>query len=147
MGDTKDNVNSPEHYTVGKIECIDVMHNSFGTEFVKHNCLCNAIKYFYRHRKKNGLEDIKKAHWYLSHYIEKTDEADKREIKELEKHIRDSLEIICDVESKEYIMNFLLMHPFYVLIHKNKDSLKSDKEILENVVESKIFLDYFFNLE
>lgn len=147
MGDTRDNVNNPKHYNVGKIECIDVMHNSFGTESVKHTCLCNAIKYFYRHRNKNGIEDIKKAHWYLSHYIEKTNEEDKKEIKELEKHINDSLEIISATETKENVRNFLLIYPFYALIHNNKNSLKSDKEILENVVESKVFLDYLFNIE
>ena len=41
-----------------------------GIEAVKNFCLCNAFKYLYRHDKKNGLEDIKKANWYINKYIE-----------------------------------------------------------------------------
>ena len=33
-------------------------------------CVCNALKYIYRHRNKNGVEDIKKADWYLKKYLE-----------------------------------------------------------------------------
>ena len=41
-----------------------------GTEAVKDFCICNAFKYLYRHKNKNGIEDIKKADWYLKKYIE-----------------------------------------------------------------------------
>ena len=64
-----DPVNSPEHYTSGKFECIDVMEDVFGEEAVKDFCICNAFKYLYRFKKKNGVEDIKKARWYIDHYI------------------------------------------------------------------------------
>jgi len=64
-----DNVNHPEHYS-GKKECIDVMLETQGKEAVKGFCVCNAIKYLYRQRQKGGLEDIKKAVWYLNKYIE-----------------------------------------------------------------------------
>ena len=33
-------------------------------------CICNAFKYLYRHNRKNGIEDIKKAKWYIDKYIE-----------------------------------------------------------------------------
>lgn len=56
-----DYVNHPCHYDTGKFECI---------EAVKSFRICNAFKYLYRHTKKNGLEDIKKAQWYLNKYIE-----------------------------------------------------------------------------
>lgn len=65
-----DNVNHPKHYGNGKIECIDVMVETQGIEAVKSFCLCNAFKYLYRHNNKNGVEDIKKAHWYLDKYLE-----------------------------------------------------------------------------
>jgi hypothetical protein len=65
----EDNVNHPKHYE-GKFECIDVMIDTQGVEAVKDFCLCNAFKYLYRHNKKNGLEDIKKAIWYLNKYVE-----------------------------------------------------------------------------
>lgn len=65
-----DNVNHPKHYETGKFECIDVMVETQGIEAVKNFCLCNAFKYIYRMRRKNGLEDVKKAIWYLTKYVE-----------------------------------------------------------------------------
>lgn len=65
-----DNVNHPSHYETGKYQCIDVMEETQGTEAVKDFCICNAFKYIYRHSNKNGLEDVKKAVWYLNKYIE-----------------------------------------------------------------------------
>lgn len=64
-----DNVNHPSHYA-GKFECIDVMIETQGVEAVKDFCLCNAFKYLYRHNGKNGVEDIKKAKWYIEKYLE-----------------------------------------------------------------------------
>lgn len=66
----KDNVNHPSHYETGKFECIEVMLETQGKEAVKNFCICNAFKYIYRHNNKNGVEDIKKAKWYLDKYIE-----------------------------------------------------------------------------
>lgn len=63
------NINHPEHYT-GKYECLDVMIETQGIDAVLDFCICNAFKYIYRHRKKNGIEDIKKAQWYINKYIE-----------------------------------------------------------------------------
>lgn len=65
-----DNVNHPKHYETGKFECIDVMVETQGVDAVKSFCLCNAFKYIYRTRRKNGLEDVKKAIWYLEKYVE-----------------------------------------------------------------------------
>ena len=65
-----DNVNHPKHYETGKFECIDVMIETQGIEAVKNFCICNAFKYIYRHKNKNGCEDVKKAIWYLNKYIE-----------------------------------------------------------------------------
>ena len=64
-----DTVNRPAHYTSGGIECIDAMTAAFGDEAVKDFCLCNAFKYLWRHRQKNGVEDLKKARWYLGRLI------------------------------------------------------------------------------
>lgn len=64
-----DPVNRPAHYTSGGIECIDAMQAAFGDEAVKDFCLCNAFKYLWRHRSKNGVEDLKKCRWYLNRLI------------------------------------------------------------------------------
>ena len=65
-----DSVNHPAHYTQGGVECIDAMISAFGKETVANFCLCNAFKYVWRTKKKNGIEDIDKAKWYLNKYEE-----------------------------------------------------------------------------
>ena len=78
-----DLVNHPSHYETGKFECIDVMEEALGRDVVKGFCIGNAFKYLYRAKRKNGLEDLKKAQWYLNRVIsmeEKTlNETDKSE--------------------------------------------------------------------
>lgn len=66
----EDSINHPSHYDTGKYECIDVMLETQGVDAVKDFCICNAFKYLYRHNNKNGSEDISKAHWYLTKYLE-----------------------------------------------------------------------------
>jgi hypothetical protein len=63
-------VSHPSHYTQGGIECIDAMESAFGKEAVENFCLCNAFKYVWRNKHKNGLEDIDKAIWYLNKFKE-----------------------------------------------------------------------------
>ena len=65
-----DNVNHPSHYETGKFECIEVMLETQGIEAVKSFCVCNAFKYLYRTKRKNGLEDVLKAIWYLQKYVD-----------------------------------------------------------------------------
>lgn len=54
-----DNVNHPNHYTSGPFECIELTSRY---PFLGGN----AIKYVYRWQGKNGLEDLRKALWYLN---------------------------------------------------------------------------------
>jgi hypothetical protein len=63
-------VNHPKHYNHGKYECIDVMVENFGKEATQHFCLLNAFKYVWRSNYKHGVEDIKKAMWYLNKWLE-----------------------------------------------------------------------------
>ena len=60
------NVNHPSHYNQGGIECIDAMVSAFGKEAVGNFCICNAFKYVWRAKQKNGEEDLDKAIWYLN---------------------------------------------------------------------------------
>lgn len=68
-----ENVNHPAHYG-GDIECIDAIavatHDLSGEEAFNTG---NAIKYLWRWKKKNGIEDIKKAIWYCNRIIEKSE--------------------------------------------------------------------------
>lgn len=68
-----DMVNHPTHYTSGKIECIDAMLEAFGASEVESFCKLNAFKYIWRAEHKGGMEDIKKAVWYLNKYISLSD--------------------------------------------------------------------------
>ena len=65
-----DSVNHPSHYETNGIECIDAMKAAQGADVVQDFCICNAFKYIWRHKHKNGAEDIKKAVWYLNKWLE-----------------------------------------------------------------------------
>lgn len=74
MDTHKDMVNHPIHYNANGLECIDVMQLAYGDENVSSFCKLNAFKYLYRADKKGGLEDMKKARWYLDKYIQINEE-------------------------------------------------------------------------
>lgn len=68
---TEDNVNHPKHYiSKNGIETIDVIDAwTEGLEGIVAVDTANVIKYISRWHKKNGIEDLKKAQWYLNHLI------------------------------------------------------------------------------
>lgn len=66
----KDNVNHPSHYTQGKVECIDALESAtIGKAGIEAVCVANVIKYLWRYEEKNGLEDVKKAQFYLNRLL------------------------------------------------------------------------------
>ncbi len=66
----KDNVNHPDHYTQGEIECIDAIKAAtVGKTGIEAACVGNIIKYLWRYEQKNGVEDCRKAKWYLDRLI------------------------------------------------------------------------------
>ena len=69
-----DNVNHPAHYEVNGVESFDIYQKVFGVDSAKEACIFNAFKYIWRHKRKNGVEDVEKARWYLDKYIELSDE-------------------------------------------------------------------------
>ena len=68
-GDTTlnhDQINNPVHYNHSGIECIEAieaMTENMSGATAPH--AANVLKYMWRHEYKNGLEDIRKAKWYL----------------------------------------------------------------------------------
>lgn len=64
-----DNVNHPSHYTQGSIECIDAIEASMEPAEFRGAMKANIIKYLWRYEYKNGLEDLKKARFYLERMI------------------------------------------------------------------------------
>lgn len=66
-------VNHPSHYqSTNGIEVIDVIE-AFTEELngIMAFDIGNVIKYVCRFNNKNGVEDLKKAKWYLEHAIDK----------------------------------------------------------------------------
>ena len=57
-------INHPPHYNIG-IETTEYI-KSWDMDFVEGN----IIKYVTRYRYKHGIEDLKKAQWYLTNLIE-----------------------------------------------------------------------------
>lgn len=61
-------VNHPDHYQMKNgLEVIDIID---AVTDVKAFCKGNIIKYVCREEEKNGVEDLKKADWYLQYLID-----------------------------------------------------------------------------
>jgi hypothetical protein len=58
----------PAHYTELKISPLEYITENEG-EFTW--CIANVIKYVSRYKRKNGLEDLLKAKWYLEYEIKR----------------------------------------------------------------------------
>nr|PZN07854.1 MAG: hypothetical protein DIU64_11585 [Caldicoprobacter oshimai] len=64
-----DNIDHPKHYNMGKFETIEIIQDMTGDSF-EGFLLGNIIKYLARYKYKNGVEDLKKARWYLDRLIQ-----------------------------------------------------------------------------
>lgn len=65
-----DMVNKPPHYTRGGVEAIDgIASATADLQGIEAVCTANAIKYLWRWKHKNGVEDLRKARWYLDYLI------------------------------------------------------------------------------
>ena len=66
----QDMINHPSHYTQGKVECIDALESAtIGKSGIEAVCVANVIKYLWRYEEKNGIEDVKKAQFYLNRLL------------------------------------------------------------------------------
>ena len=77
-----DVVNHPQHYqSETGLETIDVIEAfTFDLKGIEAVCTGNVLKYICRWPQKNGLEDLKKARWYLDrliNHVEKLEEENK----------------------------------------------------------------------
>ena len=72
-----DPVNHPTHYTRGGIECIDAIEAALSsqTDPVAAFLTGQSLKYLWRWPSKNGLEDLRKARWYLDRLIKRMEGA------------------------------------------------------------------------
>ena len=65
----QDMVNHPPHYNKAGIECIDAIE-AMTEEGFEYYLQGNIMKYLWRYRYKNGVEDLNKAQWYLTKLID-----------------------------------------------------------------------------
>ena len=79
-------VTHPPHYqSESGLEVIDVIE-AFTTNLngIEATDTGNIIKYMCRWKSKNGLQDLRKAAWYLEHLISKVEEQEEEELFEKE---------------------------------------------------------------
>ena len=71
-----DMVSHPKHYTQGDIECIDALKAAtVGKRGIEAVCVANVIKYLWRYEEKNGIEDVRKAKWYIEWLLKELEES------------------------------------------------------------------------
>jgi len=79
MANSKDSIN-PAHYQQGAIQCIEAIESAtIGKSGIEAVCVANIIRYLWRFELKGGLEDVKKAQWYLSHLVAHLEEREEPE--------------------------------------------------------------------
>tara|TARA_Y100000296_G_scaffold68888_1_gene82321 strand:+ start:162 stop:389 length:228 start_codon:yes stop_codon:yes gene_type:complete len=59
------NIISPDYYKRGNIEVTDFILDQ-SMSFLEGN----VVKYLVRHKEKSGIDDLRKARWYLDKLIE-----------------------------------------------------------------------------
>jgi hypothetical protein len=64
-----DNVNHPKHYMMGGLEVIQILEAKLTKEEFEGYLKGNVLKYVFRFKDKNGVEDLEKAKWYLDKLI------------------------------------------------------------------------------
>lgn len=74
-----DMVNHPPHYiSETGLETIDVIEAfTFDLKGIEAVATANVLKYICRWKNKNGLQDLKKAKWYLEYLINHVDKLEK----------------------------------------------------------------------
>lgn len=75
-------VNHPDHYqSKTGLETIDVI-KAFTADLkgIEATDTGNILKYVCRWNNKNGIQDLKKARWYLNHLIEELENKEKENV-------------------------------------------------------------------
>lgn len=68
-GPVYDVVQRPAHYNQSGVECIDAIAASMSAEEFQAYLKGNVQKYLWRYQHKNGVEDVRKAQWYLDRLV------------------------------------------------------------------------------
>ena len=65
---------NPDYYKNKSIETIEVIRNELTSDEFRGYLKGQIFKYLARHRLKNGIEDLKKAQWYMNYLVKFEDE-------------------------------------------------------------------------
>lgn len=74
-------VNNPSHYNENGLETIDAIKGTMSREAFHGFCTGNILKYVARFKFKNGIEDLKKARWYLDKMVEDEERGENNALK------------------------------------------------------------------
>lgn len=69
-----DSVANPSHYTNRKFEVIEYIEDNMSFEAMNGWLEGNIIKYISRYKSKNGVQDLKKAQFYLNRLISRLED-------------------------------------------------------------------------
>ena len=61
---------NPDYYKNKTIETIEVIRNELTSDEFRGYLKGQIFKYLARHRLKNGIEDLKKAQWYMNYLVQ-----------------------------------------------------------------------------
>lgn len=84
-----DKVNHPDHYQMGNgMETIDLIESvTEKLSGIEAFDTGNALKYLCRWKEKNGIEDLKKAVWYIQHLIDHENQSIKKQVDALTQNL------------------------------------------------------------
>lgn len=97
-------VNHPSHYS-GSIEAIDAIAAATAElEGVEAFDTGNALKYLWRWKHKNGVEDLNKAIWYIQHLITHLEGMTKTQAVETQPSLRDYMTEVINTDKAIPVM-------------------------------------------
>lgn len=112
-------VDHPSHYS-GSIEAIDaIAAATAGLTGVEAFDTGNALKYLWRWKRKNGVEDLNKAVWYIQHLIKHLEgteaEAEtKIEAIETQPSLKEYLTMTVNTDEDKIITDIPITDQFYM---------------------------------
>ena len=110
-------VDHPSHYS-GSIEAIDaIAAATAGLTGVEAFDTGNALKYLWRWKRKNGVEDLNKAVWYIQHlikYLEGAEAETKIEAIETQPSLKEYLTMTVNTDGDKIITDIPITDQFYM---------------------------------
>ena len=98
----KEDIVNPKRYTQNKLECWD-----FWVKAGLDPLIASAVKYVWRYKYKNGIEDLKKAKIFLEKAIKEEQEDNIHHSEEFYPILRSEVE---SLSHKQFIFMFLATH-------------------------------------